>query len=484
MQSALTLVSILTLLQGVQGQIQLVESGGDLKQPGGSLRLSCKASGFTFNSYAMSWVRQAPGKGLEWVAAISSSGSTYYADSVKGRFTISKDNANSLLQLQLNSSTAVDTAMYYCARDTQCRAVSGMDAWGQGTMVTVSSATKTAPTIFPLNAYGSNSEEQVSIGCLVRGYFPEPVEVTWGNQASSAVRTYPAVLESNGYYLVSSMLTLPANQCPDDKTYQCNVKHYDSSKTANVKCRSPVSNCGCECCSNCPSVSVSLHPPSLESLFLDKGANLTCELTGVSNVKGVNFSWSPLSGTARPVDGPAVKDDKGKYTITSTLEVCTDEWMRGDKYTCTVSHPELPKPVTKTITKVSGPLFRPEVHLLAPTAEELALNELATLTCLVRGFSPKELMVKWLKGGQEVPRKDYVTGSPQREVSEGSATFFLYSTLRVQTSTWKEGENFSCVVGHESLPLNFTQKTFDHSTGKPSTVNLTVVMSDAANTCY
>ncbi|PNJ02049.1 IGHV3OR16-12 isoform 1, partial [Pongo abelii] len=103
----------------VQCVVQLVESARGLVQPGGSLRLSCAASGFTISSWYTSWIHQAPGKGLEWVSYICSSGcNTNYADSVKGRFTISRDNSKNTLYLQMNSLRVGDTAVYY-VRETQ-----------------------------------------------------------------------------------------------------------------------------------------------------------------------------------------------------------------------------------------------------------------------------------------------------------------------------------------------------------------------------
>nr|NDP17975.1 immunoglobulin gamma heavy chain [Bos taurus] len=150
-----TLLFVLSAPRGVLSQVQLRESGPSLVKPSQSLSLTCTVSGFSLSTYAVAWVRQAPGKALECLGGISKDGRTGYNPALKSRASITKDNSKSQVSLSLSSVTTEDTATYYCAKsrywfsgcghyDYSSRTID-YDAWGQGLLVTVSSASTTAP---------------------------------------------------------------------------------------------------------------------------------------------------------------------------------------------------------------------------------------------------------------------------------------------------------------------------------------------------
>ena len=66
----------------------------------------------------MHWIRQKPGGNLEWIGRMNG-GSVYYAESLKGQFTLTDDVPTSMQYLEAKSLKAEDTAVYYCARQAQ-----------------------------------------------------------------------------------------------------------------------------------------------------------------------------------------------------------------------------------------------------------------------------------------------------------------------------------------------------------------------------
>nr|7WVL_H Chain H, P4A2 Fab heavy chain [Mus musculus] len=209
-------------------QVQLQQSGAELVKPGASVKLSCKASGFTFTRYSIYWMKQRPGQGLEWIGEINpSTGDTNFNEKFKSKATLTVDKSSTTAYMQLSSLTSEDSAVYYCTRST--------GYWGQGTLVTVSAAKTTPPSVYPLApGCGDTTGSSVTLGCLVKGYFPESVTVTWNSGSlSSSVHTFPALLQS-GLYTMSSSVTVPSSTWPS-QTVTCSVAHPASSTTVDKK---------------------------------------------------------------------------------------------------------------------------------------------------------------------------------------------------------------------------------------------------------
>nr|NDP11846.1 immunoglobulin mu heavy chain [Bos taurus] len=148
-----TLLFVLSAPRGVLSQVQLRESGPSLVKSSQTLSLTCTVSGFSLSRFAVGWVRQAPGKALEWLGGISSDGRTYYNPALISRLSITKDNSKSQVSLSVNSVTPEDTATYYCTRRDgggydYSVAAGYIDAWGTGLLVPVSSEGESHPRVF------------------------------------------------------------------------------------------------------------------------------------------------------------------------------------------------------------------------------------------------------------------------------------------------------------------------------------------------
>nr|NDP05002.1 immunoglobulin mu heavy chain [Bos taurus] len=191
-----TLLFVLSAPRGVLSQVQLRESGPSLVKPSQTLSLTCTVSGFSLSDKAVGWVRQAPGKALEWLGSIDTGGNTGYNPGLKSRLSISKDSSGNQVSLSVSSVSTEDTATYYCGTvhqktneqtrtcpdgytygrhcfyyracnpndcfrdgtmdcDRTCTEPTysttyewHVDAWGQGLLVTVSSEGESHPRVF------------------------------------------------------------------------------------------------------------------------------------------------------------------------------------------------------------------------------------------------------------------------------------------------------------------------------------------------
>ena len=105
------------LATGVHCQVQLQQSGPELVKPGDSVKISCKASGYSFTGYFMNWVMQSHGKSLEWIWYIDPyDGVTSYNKKFKRKATLTVDKSSSTAYMELWNLTSEETEVYYCVR--------------------------------------------------------------------------------------------------------------------------------------------------------------------------------------------------------------------------------------------------------------------------------------------------------------------------------------------------------------------------------
>ncbi|XP_056136553.1 uncharacterized protein LOC130113067 [Lampris incognitus] len=553
-------------------------------QPGQPLTITCQVS-YSVSTYATAWVRQPAGKGLEWIGWIYTGG-TYYKESLKNKFSISLAASSKTATLTGQNMQPEDSAVYYCARDTQVTVTllhcdTYFDYWGKGTVVTVSSATPKAPTVFPLEQCGPETGDTVTLGCLATDFTPASLGFRCTNAEGVAlpdVLQYPAVEKNRAYFGVSRV-RVQRDYWDARKVVNCVVEHSAGQKqcrlqkkvefhqlpTLNVLIspemkneRSTSFSCfatdfspnaheikwlrddeeirdkiseiqtsfepkrnengtlysvvnylqvdksawteseakitcvfkqkeenvnksvdynttpGSTTCNDpCVYVDIEILPLSLEDLFLNKKAKLVCEvLEKQGSVESVE--WQDKDG--KPLNKDSHKSSRGPHNLYRIeVDVLFEEWSEGMEYYCVVEHNDLIKAVRERFQRDKGETIkRPSVFLLSPV--EQTSNDVVILTCYVKDFYPKELVVSWLVDDVAADPATYTFNTTN--LLENSGFYSVYSELTLSLDLWKKNDKvFSCVVYHESMMKttgviirSFVQNTNE----KPNLVNVSL----------
>uniref|UniRef100_A0AAY4C500 Ig-like domain-containing protein n=1 Tax=Denticeps clupeoides TaxID=299321 RepID=A0AAY4C500_9TELE len=114
----------LSLLQSYLYSITLTSSSSWLViKPGETVSITCTVTGASITDsssyYGTGWIRQPAGKALEWINNIYYDDDTRHKDSLKNKFSVSRDTSSNTVTLTGNRLQTEDSAVYYCARYPQ-----------------------------------------------------------------------------------------------------------------------------------------------------------------------------------------------------------------------------------------------------------------------------------------------------------------------------------------------------------------------------
>ncbi|XP_077303630.1 uncharacterized protein LOC143923700 [Lithobates pipiens] len=318
-------------------------------------------------------------------------------------------------------------------------------------------------------------EEKVNFYCMA-SKCPDVANVTWTvteeGQKPITIPESPAIKDEEAGPLISHEYIVKTDQREDNGLRNASTVLSFNPTTSNhknteIKCKL---QCGGRCEERTRNFSFCYKKPSVKGpidLSLDASGNVVCSLT-LENFypRDVLIKWT--CGVGNNQDLPSTEDIKNGSDYTFQCNsICAIPWQNfmdpGSKVRVTWTHKSLDQPGNQERSLKDFP-WRPVMDDIE--VPPLVHGREAKLRCVIRGYFPDNLEVKWLRREAGKPELYEVsTGDkykiPVLEITEGSDKTYT-CTASVIVSVLLKTESKSeliCRVAHPSLETPIEKRT-------------------------
>ncbi|XP_072885555.1 immunoglobulin gamma-1 heavy chain-like [Hemitrygon akajei] len=401
-------------------------------KPGESHKLNCKVDGVDLKKRNVHWVRMTSGKELEWLAIVWTTNKPDYMPALRDRLIASKSGGSVFLEMK--DLKVEDTAVYYCAKDGGTP-VYDLQVWGEGTSLTVTSEVKSTPSLYITASWNKETDQDISLLCLVKDYQPESISQTWSTNSgdiTTGIKKYPAVLGQNSKYTMSSLLRVSVADWTKNKVYSCKAG-YKPNEIVTVKIQS---------------LNLISLVPSPEDVQSQATAVLGCMIYGLHH-HNFNIAWKKDGLVQTGNILPSTSRINSSSETFTYLSMPMKDWTNKSEYTCEVNHPY-------GFRKLASMRYAEElsVFIQNPDIEEMWISKTATVKCTVLCTDPQNIHISWLVNGTESKNP---LSSEQPE-SKGIVKIVI-STFSSTVEEWLSGVEYECSVQDLSTFSKMSAKT-------------------------
>ncbi|XDV12993.1 hypothetical protein PO909_001518 [Leuciscus waleckii] len=302
--------------------------------------------------------------------------------------------------------------------------------------------------------------------CLARQFSPKQYSFKWfqeDKEVTNAIDTYDTS-EKNAsvtLYSATSIFQISADTWMNTGVkVKCEFDHKTGKEVREAQYTASMQDCS--------DIAVNIVPPSLEDMLKNRQGELKCVASG----ENPGFKKIEIKANDFSIAEASEKDVKNRLKVELKARIGYAEWSNGTIFTCTVEHSGQSQPRVTEFSREKDKKRekRPSVYLLAPP--EYKEGETMTLTCYVKDFYPKEVFVSWLVDDEPAIGYKHITSQPM----QNDKYFSVYSQITVDSSEWKSGTVYSCVVYHETIDeeMRVLTRSIADNTDKPGVINLSM----------